>query len=61
MLNSNKDDILWDALKKHWGHKVEIAIYGDPLSPVDVCLECMDCNEVVLDAEIYTLSARSEE
>jgi len=60
MLNAGKENLLWDALKKHWGHKVEIAIYGDRLLPADVCLECMDCNEVVLDAELYTLTARSD-
>lgn len=27
---------------------------------VIVCLECEDCGEVVLDAEIYTLCARED-
>lgn len=56
----DENNLLWDVLKKHFGHHVEIAVYGDVKLPHDVCLECMDCNEVVLDAEIYTLTARKE-
>lgn len=29
-------------------------------NPADICLECEDCGEVVLDAEIYTLCARED-
>ena len=54
------DDFLWDILKRHWGHHLEIALYGDKSNPDDVCLECLDCNEIVLDAELYTLTARSD-
>ena len=56
----DKNDLLWNALKGHYGHNVEIAIYGDAENPQDICLECMDCNEIILDAEIYTLSARDD-
>lgn len=52
--------ILWDELKKHRGHKVSIVSYGDWDNPEDICLECEDCGEVVLDAEIYTLCARED-
>lgn len=52
--------ILWNELKKHRGHKVSIVSYGDWDNPEDVCLECEDCGEVVLDAEIYTLCARED-
>lgn len=52
--------ILWNELKKHRGHKVSIVSYGDWNNPSDICLECEDCGEVVLDAEIYTLCARKE-
>lgn len=55
-----EDDMLWNLLLKHKGHNVAIVTYGDPDAPADVCLECEDCGEVVLDAEIYTLSARRE-
>lgn len=49
---------LWDELKKHRGHKVNIVSYGDWDNPEDICLECEDCEEVILDAEIYTLCPR---
>lgn len=52
------DTLLWDALKAHHGHHVQVALYGDVDDLADVCLECEDCGEVILDAEIYTLSAR---
>ena len=55
---ARKNNALWDALKKHFGHQVTIAVYGDEDDPDDVCLECEDCNEVILDADIYTLCVR---
>ncbi len=54
------DNLLWDALLDHWGHNVRIVKYGDPDAPADVCLECNDCGEVILDAEIYTLCAKED-
>lgn len=45
---------LWNALKRHRGHKVEIVSYGDWDDPVDICLECEDCGEVIIDAELYS-------
>ena len=48
------DKILWNTLLKHRGHKVSIVSYGDSDDPVDVC------NEVVLDAELYTLCTRED-
>ena len=54
------DDLLWERLLAHRGHAVSIVSYGPIDDPVDVCLECEDCNEVILDAEIYTLCAREE-
>lgn len=50
--------ILWNALLKHRGHNVSIVSYGDIDNPADVCLECEDCGEVILDAEVYTICAR---
>lgn len=52
------DTILWNELKKHRGHKISIVSYGDWEDPTDICLECEDCGEIILDAEIYTLCAR---
>lgn len=51
-------DILWNLLLKHRNHNVAIVTYGNPDAPADVCLECEDCGEVVLDAELHTLAAR---
>lgn len=47
--------ILFGVLKRHFGHNVVIAAYGDPSDPTDVCLECEDCGCVVLDGELYDL------
>ena len=52
------NNYLWNVLKEHYGHEVQISIYGDVDNPADICLEDMDTNEVILDAEIYTLVAR---
>lgn len=51
------DKILWNILKNHVGHNVEIVEYGNAK---DFCLECTDCNEVLLDAEIYTICERED-
>lgn len=59
-LDENFDMVLWNALKKHYGHHVEIAFYGDAEDPADICLECTDCSEVILDAGIYTICARED-
>ena len=55
------NELLWNILKQHRGHKVVIATYGDWNDPADICLECEDCCEVLLDAEIYTICAREDE
>lgn len=52
------NNLLWNILKEHTGHSVEIAVYGDPEDPVSITLEDIDTNEVILDAEIYTICAR---
>ena len=54
------DTLLWDILKEHFGHKVEIAIYGDINNPASITLEDMDTNEVILDAGINTLCVRED-
>ena len=50
------DQMLWDMLKSHIGHQVRIVAYGDTDDPMDICLECEECGEVILDAEIYTVA-----
>ena len=52
--------LLWNLLKDHIGHNVEIAIYGNPDSPASVTLEDMDTGTVILDAELYTLVPRND-
>jgi hypothetical protein len=36
----------YDELAEHYGHKIEIAIYGEG---VNVAIECENCSEVLLD------------
>lgn len=52
--------LLWDILKSHRCHKVSIVSYGSWEDPVDVCLECEDCDEVILDAELCTVCERED-
>lgn len=40
----------YNELKNHAGHAVEIVVYGDEAG---VALECLDCNEVLLDFNLY--------
>lgn len=56
----NGNTVLWDILKKHRGHHVSIVYYGDWDIPCSICLECDDCSEVVIDAELYTLCCRED-
>lgn len=58
--NIDYDKILWDILKKHRGHKVSIVSYGNYDNPENISLECEDCGEVILDAELYTICARED-
>ena len=41
------DQMLWDMLKSHIGHQVRIVAYGDTDDPMDICLECEECGEVI--------------
>lgn len=56
----NFDNMLWDCLLSHQGHKLVVVSYGNLDDPADVCLECEDCGVVVLDAELYTICARGD-
>lgn len=40
----------YNELRNHAGHAVEIVVYGDEAG---VALECLDCNEVLLDFNLY--------
>ena len=32
-MDKEMNNLLWDILKDHFGHRVEIAVYGDPENP----------------------------
>ena len=41
-----------EKLKRHIGHKVVCVAYGDdPQNPVNISIECKDCNEVLFDID----------
>lgn len=44
---------LYQKIRAHWGHKIEIAIYGPADDPVNAAVECLDCYEVVVDEDRY--------
>lgn len=54
------NDALWNLLSEHFGHHITIAKYGNPDNPADICLECEDCNAVLIDAELYTVCERDD-
>lgn len=58
---TNDNELLWNALKPHIGHTVHVESYVNNSDEiVDICLECEDCGEVILNSELYTLSARKD-
>ena len=52
--------LLWNKLKKHRGHHVSIVSYGGWDDQKNISLECEDCNEIILDAELYTICERED-
>ena len=44
---------LREKLMRHRGHNIECVCYGDWDDPADVCIECVDCNEVLVSAEDF--------
>lgn len=40
-------------LRPHIGHHIVCVYYGDGDDPADICIECEDCNEVLISAEDY--------
>lgn len=54
----NKKSFLIECLSTHVGHNVRIVWYGTEDNIADICLECEDCSEVVLDAELYTVAEK---
>ena len=39
----------YKPLKAHVGHKIVCLSYGDENDPVNVTIECEDCDEVLID------------
>ena len=37
----------FEELMNHLGHDIEIVMYGNP--PINVAIECLTCNEVLID------------
>ena len=45
---------MYKTLKPHIGHNIVCVAYGDGENPVvDICIECEDCNEVLISAESF--------
>lgn len=53
-----KETLLYQMLKKHAGHRIEITEYGDG---TNFSLEDMDTNEVIFDTDIYDLTGREND
>ena len=43
----------YKELKEHIGHKIEVVSYGE--NKENISLECLTCNEVILDFDKDTL------
>ena len=51
---------MFEKLLQHRGHTLECVSYGDLDDPVDVCVECVDCNEVLVSAEDFNDPSEEE-
>jgi hypothetical protein len=40
---------MYEKIARHIGHNIEVATYGVPI--LNVAVECMDCYEVIVDAD----------
>jgi len=49
-----------EFIKNHYGHNVSIAIWGDEDDPANISLVDENTNEIIIDAELYTLCARDD-
>ena len=49
----SKDNWLAEKLLEHTGHDIAIMVYESEGVIHDVCVECLDCNEVLVSAEDY--------
>lgn len=44
---------MYNKLKPHLGHNIVCAYYGSIDNPVDICIECEDCGEILLSVESF--------
>ena len=44
---------IYEKFREHIGHNIECVIYGDAENPDDICIECEDCNCVLMSAEDF--------
>ena len=47
---------IYKKLLAHRGHHIVCVSYGDWNDPADVCIECEDCNEVLISAEDFDVA-----
>lgn len=50
-----------EKLLNHIGHNIVCVYYGNKEDPNDVCIECEDCNEVLISAEDYDMEETTNE
>ena len=54
-INLTDDSEKYDDIYRHVGHKVEVVGYGlgaGTTHPANVAIECMDCDEVLVDQDL---------
>ena len=44
---------MYEKLKNHIGHKIVCVTYGYLSNPDDICIECEDCNCVLVSSEDF--------
>ena len=47
----NEKNPYYQRLKPHIGHDIECVGYGNEGDPIDICLECKTCHEVLVSSE----------
>ena len=52
---------MYEKLRPHIGHNIVCVSYGrDGEEPFDICIECEDCNEVLVSAESFDEDEQKE-
>lgn len=45
------DENMFADLRRHIGHKTKCVCYGDKSDPANVAIECVTCDEIIIDAD----------